>query len=136
MGHSTKRDEAPTPCGRTRYTRVTLHPLATLYYPVYTPLMSEPREPLSDEPSDPRVGLLLRALQLSGVEPLVAASLAREHYLRIRVQGQRFEVTDPEGRSYLEGGESGQDPILHLAEEIKQSIPAKFLTEDVLDRDA
>jgi hypothetical protein len=80
------------------------------------------------EPQDPRIDLLLRALELSGVEPLVAASLAREHYIRITVHGQRFEVTDPEGRPYDEC-RADEDPILHLAERIKESIPAKFLTE-------
>ena len=81
------------------------------------------------EPQDPRIDLLRRALELSGVEPLVAASLAREHYVRIAVHGRRFEVTDPEGRPYHER-QADEDPILHLAGRIKQSIPAKFLTED------
>jgi len=97
--------------------------------------MSETRPTSSDEPADPRIGLLLRALQLSGVEPLVAASLAQEHYIRIRRHGRRFEVTDPEGRLYQDGHESGKDPILYLAAQIKQSIPEKFLTESVLDRE-
>jgi hypothetical protein len=79
------------------------------------------------EPPDPRIELLRRALELSGVEPLVAASLAREHYGRITREGQRFEVTDPEGRPY-DARQPNEDPILHLAEQIKQTIPPKFLT--------
>ena len=81
------------------------------------------------EPQDPRIDLLRRALELSGVEPLVAASLAREHYVRITAHGRRFEVTDPEGRPY-DQRQAHEDPILHLAERIKESIPAKFLTEE------
>jgi hypothetical protein len=85
------------------------------------------------EPSDLRIDLLRRALELSGVEPLVAASLAHEHYGRITVRGRRFEVADHEG--HPEGGqEPDDDVILHLAERIKQSIPAKFLTDDALER--
>jgi hypothetical protein len=91
--------------------------------------MSEtPDQSPSGEPRDPRIDLLLRALELSGVEPLVAASLAREHYIRITVHGRGFEVTDPDGRPYDER-RADEDPILHLAERIKESIPAKFLTE-------
>jgi hypothetical protein len=97
--------------------------------------MSETRRTSPNEPDDLRIGLLLRALQLSGVEPLIAASLAREHYLRIRRRGRRFEVTDSDGRSYDGGQKTGEDPILHLAQQIKQGIPEKFLTESVLDRE-
>jgi hypothetical protein len=82
------------------------------------------------EPQDARIDLLRRALELSGVEPLVAASLAREHYIRITADGPRFEVSDPEGRPY-DKRQAHEDPILHLAERIKEGIPAKFLTEDV-----
>ena len=82
------------------------------------------------EPEDPRIDLLRRGLELSGVEPLVAASLAREHYIRITVRGRRFDVTDPEGRPY-DQRQAHEDPILHLAERIKEGIPAKFLTEDI-----
>ena len=93
--------------------------------------MTEPHEQsLSGDPPDPRIGLLQRALEISGVEPLVAASLAREHYIRITVRGRRFDVTDPEGHTY-DQRQAHEDPILHLAERIKESIPAKFLTEDV-----
>ena len=60
----------------------------------------------------------------------VAASLAREHYVRITVDGRRFDVTDPEGRPYDER-QADEDPILHLAERIKEGIPAKFLTGDI-----
>jgi hypothetical protein len=81
-------------------------------------------------PQDPRIDLLRRALELTGVEPLVAASLAREHYSRITVQGRRFDVTDSDGRPY-DQRQAHEDPILHLAERIKESIPAKFLTEFV-----
>ena len=80
------------------------------------------------EPTDVRIDLLRRALELSGVEPLVAGALALEHYGRIVRTGQRFEVTDPEGRRY--DAEPDEDVILHLAEQIKQGIPAKFLTDD------
>jgi hypothetical protein len=93
--------------------------------------MSEtPEQSQQGEPQDPRIDLLRRALELSGVEPLVAASLAREHYSRITVQGRRFDVTDPDGRPY-DQRQAHEDPILHLAERIKESIPAKFLTEDI-----
>jgi hypothetical protein len=81
------------------------------------------------EPPDPRIELLRRALELSGVEPLVAGVLANEHYGRIIRKGQRFEVTDLEGRPYTVS-EPDEDAILSLAERIKQSIPAKFLTDD------
>jgi hypothetical protein len=89
-----------------------------------------PNQPPSGEPQDPRIDLLRRALELSGVEPLVAGSLAREHYIRITAQGRRFEVSDAEGRAY-DQRQAHEDPILHLAERIKDSIPAKFLTEDI-----
>jgi hypothetical protein len=93
--------------------------------------MSETRDqPPSGEPEDPRIDLLRRALELSGVEPLVAASLAREHYVRITAHGRGFEVSDAEGRAY-DQRQAHEDPILHLAERIKESIPAKFLTEDI-----
>jgi hypothetical protein len=92
--------------------------------------MSEaPDPPPAAEPPDPRIDLLRRALELSGVEPLVAGALAQEHYGRITRRGQRFEVTDAEGSPY-DTPQSGEDPILHLAERIKESIPAKFLTEE------
>jgi hypothetical protein len=81
------------------------------------------------EPPDPRIDLLRRALELSGVEPLVAGALAGEHYGRITMRGQRFEVTDVEGSPY-NTPRSREDPILHLAERIKESIPTKFLTEE------
>ena len=66
--------------------------------PSYTALMSAPTDPSppADQP-DPRIELLRRALELAGVEPLVAASLAQEHYGRITMQGDRFEVSDQEG---------------------------------------
>lgn len=89
-----------------------------------------PDQSPAGEPQDPRINLLQRALELSGVEPLVAASLAREHYVRITVDGRQFDVTDPEGRPYDER-QAHEDPILHLAERIKEGIPAKFLTEDI-----
>jgi hypothetical protein len=86
------------------------------------------------EPADPRIDLLRRALELSGVEPLVAGSLALEHYGRIVRRGRRFEVTDAEGGpdDLLQ---SNGDAIMHLAERIKQSIPEKFLTEERLERE-
>ena len=97
--------------------------------------MSKPRDPSTPvEPSDMRIQLLRRALELSGVEHLVAASLAHEHYGRITVRGRRFEVTDPEGQSQ-DGRKPDEDAIMHLAEQIKQSIPAKFLTDDALERE-
>ena len=86
------------------------------------------------EPPDPRIDLLRRALQLSGVEPLVAGALALEHYGRIIRTGQRFEVTDPE-RGPDDVREPDPDAILHLAEQIKQGIPAKFLTDATLERE-
>jgi hypothetical protein len=92
--------------------------------------MSEPNDPSpAAEPPDPRIDLLRRALELSGVEPLVAGALAQEHYGRISAQGQRFEVTDTGGGLY-DLPEVGEDPIMHLAERIKESIPAKFLTDE------
>jgi len=60
--------------------------------------MSAPTDP-SDQ-LDPRIELLRRALELAGVEPLVAASMAQEHYGRITVQADRFVVSDPEGHPY------------------------------------
>ena len=90
--------------------------------------------PSSDEPPDPRIDLLRRALELSGVEPLVAGGLAREHYGRIVRRGQHFEVTDAEGGPDDLPQPDG-DAILHLAERIKQGIPAKFLTEESLERE-
>ena len=47
------------------------------------------------EPQDPRNRPPSAGLELSGVEPLVAASLAREHYIRITVQGRRFDALIP-----------------------------------------
>jgi hypothetical protein len=86
------------------------------------------------EPPDPRIALLRRALELSGVEPLVAGSLALEHYVRIVQRGRRFEVTDSEGeRDELHYAD--EDAILHLAERIKESIPAKFLTDEAIERE-
>jgi len=85
-------------------------------------------------PTDVRIDLLRRALELSGVEPLVAGALALENYERIIRSGQRFEVTDPEGRRY-DVAEADEDAIMHLAEQIKQSIPAKFLTDESVDRE-
>jgi hypothetical protein len=97
--------------------------------PPYTEFMSETHDPGSEAgPADPRIDLLRRALELSGVEPLVAGGLAREHYTRIVSRGRRFEVTDAEGSPY--DAPQGDDPILHLAERIKESIPAKFLTDE------
>jgi hypothetical protein len=81
------------------------------------------------EPPDPRIDLLRRALELSGVEPLVAGALALEHYGRIIRSGQRFEVTDPEGGP-LDLPQPDEDAILHLAARIKEGIPAKFLTDE------
>src|ERR671910_3461424 len=95
----------------------------------YTALMSEtPTDSSAAEQPDPRISLLRRALELSGVEPLVAESLAREHYERITPRGRSFEVTDAEGRPD-DVGEFGDDAIMHLAERIKQTIPAKFLID-------
>ena len=92
--------------------------------------MNETRDPAPQaEPADPRIDLLRRALELSGVEPLVAGALAQEHYGRITARGQRFEVTDAEGSPY-DLPQAGDDPIMHLAERIKESIPAKFLIEE------
>jgi hypothetical protein len=97
--------------------------------------MSEHPDPSpAPEPTDVRIDLLRRALQLSGVEPLVAGALALEHYGRIIQSGQRFEVTDPEGRRY-DLAEADADAIMHLAEQIKQNIPAKFLTDESVDRE-
>jgi len=91
--------------------------------------MNETADPLSPaEPPDPRIDLLQRALELSGVEPLVAESLAREHHGRITVQGDRFEVADTDELPGAVGQPDG-DVILQLAERIKQTIPAKFLTD-------
>jgi hypothetical protein len=105
-------------------------PLAPVPQPSYTALMSEiPDPPPAAEPPDPRIDLLRRALELSGVEPLVAGALAGEHYGRITMRGRQFEVTDVEGSPYLTP-EAGEDPILHLAERIKESIPTKFLTKE------
>jgi hypothetical protein len=84
------------------------------------------------ESPDPRIELLRRALELSGVEPLVAGALAKEHYGRIIRKGQRFEVTDAEGIPY-DVAQPDEDAILHLAERIKESIPAKFLTDGTAD---
>jgi hypothetical protein len=90
--------------------------------------MSETHDPLpAAEPPDPRIDLLRRALELSGVEPLVAGALALEHYGRIVRKGQRFEVTDSEGSPH-NLSEPDEDAILHLAERIKEGIPVKFLT--------
>jgi hypothetical protein len=86
------------------------------------------------EPADPRIDLLRRALELSGVEPLVAGGLALEHYGRIVRRGRRFEVTDADGGPENLPQPDG-DAILHLAERIKQSIPEKFLTEERLERE-
>ncbi|MEA2722911.1 MAG: hypothetical protein QOH59_682 [Gemmatimonadales bacterium] len=86
------------------------------------------------EPADPRIDLLRRALELSGVEPLVAGGLALEHYGRIVRRGRRFEVTDTDGRAEDLLQPDG-NAILYLAEQIKQSIPAKFLTEGRLERE-
>lgn len=86
------------------------------------------------EPPDPRIDLLRRALELSGVEPLVAGALALEHYGRIVRKGRRFEVTDLErGPHHLHRPD--ENAILQLAEEIKQGIPAKFLTDATLERE-
>lgn len=91
--------------------------------------MSEtPDDSLPAGQPDPRITLLRRALELSGVEPLVAESLAREHYERITARGQRFRITDAEGRPD-EVRDPDDDAIMHLAERIKQTIPAKFLTD-------
>jgi hypothetical protein len=90
--------------------------------------MSETHDPpVAAEPTDPRIDLLRRALELSGVEPLVAGALALEHYGRIIRVGQRFEVTDPDGRPD-HVSEPDENAILHLAERIKEGIPQKFLT--------
>ena len=86
------------------------------------------------EPADPRIDLLRRALELSGVEPLVAGGLALEHYGRIVRRGRRFEVMDANGDPD-DLPQPGGDVILHLAERIKQSIPAKFLTAEGLERE-
>jgi hypothetical protein len=109
--------------------------LALIGNPSYTALMSAPTDPShpADQP-DPRIELLRRALELAGVEPLVAASLAQEHYGRITVQGDRFEVSDQEGHPY-DVPQPGESPILYLAERLKQGIPAKFLTDDALKRE-
>jgi hypothetical protein len=88
----------------------------------------------ASEPPDPRIDLLRRALQLSGVEPLVAGALALENYGRIVRNGHRFEVTDPDGGTY-DLVQSDDDAILHLAERIKQDIPAKFLTDEISEGD-
>lgn len=91
--------------------------------------MSEtPDHPLSADQPDPRISLLRRALELSGVEPLVAESLAREHYERLTARGRKFEITDAEGRAD-DVGQPDDDAIMRLAERIKQTIPAKFLTD-------
>ena len=96
--------------------------------------MSRAPEPSpANEPPDPRIALLRRALELSGVEPLVAASLALEHYTRIVQKGRRFAVTDSEGEPE-ELHYADEDVILHLAERIKESIPAKFLTDEAIER--
>ena len=97
--------------------------------------MSGPHDPSpAAEPPDPRIDLLRRALELSGVEPLVAGALALEHYGRIIRRGQRFEVTDPEGGPD-DLPQPDEDAILHLAERIKQGIPAKFLTDETSERE-
>jgi hypothetical protein len=88
---------------------------------------------LGAEPPDPRIALLRRALELSGVEPLVAGSLALEHYTRIVQKGRRFAVTDTEGEPE-ELHYADEDVILHLAERIKEGIPAKFLTDTAIER--
>ena len=89
---------------------------------------------VAPEPPDLRIDLLRRALELSGVEPLVAGALALEHHGRIIRKGQRFEVTDPDGGPD-DLMQSDNDAILHLAERIKQDIPAKFLTDETLERE-
>jgi hypothetical protein len=97
--------------------------------------MSRPPDPSdASEPPDPRIDLLRRALELSGVEPMVAGALALEHYGRIIKRGQRFVVTDPEGGPD-DHPQPGGDAILHLAERIKQGIPAKFITDERLERE-
>ena len=48
--------------------------------------------------------------------------------------GGGFEVTDANGDPD-DLPQPGGDVILHLAERIKQSIPAKFLTEERLERE-
>ena len=97
--------------------------------------MSEIHDPsVAPEPPDPRIDLLRRALELSGVEPLVAGALALEHHGRIVRKGQHFEVTDAEGEAY-DLMQSDDDAILHLAERIKQDIPAKFLTDEGAEGD-
>ncbi len=97
--------------------------------------MSETHDPSpAAEPPDPRIDLLRRALELSGVEPLVAGALALEHYGRIIRRGQRFEVTDPEGGPD-DPPQPGENAILHLAERIKQGVPAKFLTDETVERE-
>jgi hypothetical protein len=96
--------------------------------------MTETHDPSSAaEPPDPRIDLLRRALELSGVEPLVAGALALEHYERIIKSGRQFVVTDPEGGP--DDTPQNGDAILHLAERIKQEIPEKFLTDEKLERD-
>jgi hypothetical protein len=91
--------------------------------------MSGTHDPsVAPEPSDPRIDLLRRALELSGVEPMVAGALALEHHGRIVRQGQRFAVVDSEGEPD-DLSHPDQDAILHLAERIKEGIPAKFLTD-------
>jgi hypothetical protein len=98
-------------------------------------MMSAPTDssPPADQP-DPRIELLRRALELTGVEPLIAASLAQEQYGRITLQGHRFEVSDREGHPY-DVRQPDEDPILYLAERLKHGIPAKFLTDDALKRE-
>jgi len=107
--------------------------------PVRIPPYTVPMSGISDlsaasEPPDPRIDLLRRALQLSGVEPLVAGALALEHYGRIIRRGRRFEVTDAE-RDPDDQPQPDENAILHLAEQIKQGIPAKFLTDATLERE-
>ncbi|MBA3443866.1 MAG: hypothetical protein H0T58_03300 [Gemmatimonadales bacterium] len=89
---------------------------------------------LGAESPDPRIALLRRALELSGVEPLVAGPLALEHYTRTVQIGRRFAVTDTEGEPD-ELPYADEDVILHLAERIKQNIPAKFLTDEAIERE-
>ena len=67
------------------------------------------------------------------MEPLVAGSLALEHYTRIVQKGRRFAVTDSEGEPE-ELHYADEDVILHLAERIKKGIPEKFLTDDAIER--
>lgn len=134
-GHGGDQGQVASHCRGAGYRILLNPPSLRSASTAYTALMTTTHDPSREaEPADPRIDLLRRALELSGVEPLVAGGLALEHYGRIVRRGRRFEVTDADGGPDDLLQPDG-DAILHLAERIKQSIPAKFITEERLERE-